>query len=200
MTIRQPAIYVICLFAAAGLFGMGSGPGAPGDPAPAVAAAPADLPPLTGTWAGSWSDTVYNVSGALQILIWAEGNAYAATGTIDVSQISAPLGVLAGGATGTDNGSTLEVAFGCTNLGNGTVTLTPTGQPGEATASGAGTVTAPLWFGAFTLTGTASGNELTGSFDFTSPGGGKGIASLTKASVGVESASWGSVKAAYSGR
>ena len=198
---RYPIVYALALFALAALLAAAGGgqSGAPLAPAAASAGSPLALPQLTGSWSGTWTDTLYAVSGAVTLVIWNEGSGYAANGTIDVTGISGMLGVLGGGATGVDNGVTLDVQFDCTDLGGGTVVLTPDGG-GGATAAGSGNVMSPLNFGPFTLTGTASDTEIVGSFDFTSPGGGKGIAQFTKVSLPVEEQAWGSVKAAYYGR
>ncbi len=165
----------------------------------ATASKPAVFPDLQGTWSGTWTDTLYSVTGAVTFVIWHEGADYEATGSIDLSALGA--GVLGGTASATDNGTTLDVTFTCTNLGNGTVALNSVNNAAaKLTASGTGSGSVSggaLEFGAFTLTGTASETEITGSFDFTSPGGGKGIATMTRASVPVETESWGSVKAAF---
>ena len=58
------------------------------------------------------------------------------------------------------------------------------------------TVTSPLNFGDFTFDGTLSGQMICGTFDFTSPTGGAGRASMTKQSA-TEPATWGNVKALY---
>ena len=203
MQSRYPMIYTLVLFVVAGGLALTSGGTGGRTPSAAVAASPAALPQLEGTWAGTWTDTLYSVGGAMTFVIWAEGNSYAATGTIDVTEIDGVLGVLNGGGTGIDNGSTLTGDFTCTNLGNGSVTLTPVDSgtsAKNANATGFGTVTAPLNFGAFTLTGTAMDTEITGSFDFTNPGGGKGVAQMTKTSVPVTVKSWGEVKAGYLGQ
>lgn len=200
MQSRYPIIYTLVLLVlasgAALIFGGVEG----GIPSSAVAANPAAMPQLEGTWAGTWSDTLYGVGGAMTFTIWAEGNSYAANGTIDATELSPVLGVLSGGATGTDNGATLSGNFTCTDLGNGSVTLTPTksGAGAEAaSATGSGTVTGILNYGPFTLTGTATDTDISGSFDFTNPGGGKGLGQMTKISVPVTQKSWGEVKAGY---
>ncbi len=205
MRTKYPLIYMIVLFSVAGLLALaGNGDNGPTlNPSPALAANPTMLPLLEGTWAGSWSDTVFNVGGAMTFVIWAEGSNYAATGTIDVTSISPALGVLTGGAIGLDSGASLDVTFNCTELGNGTVVLTPVKSANgimSASGSGSGNVTGALNFGPFTMNGSASDTDLSGSFDFTSPGGGKGVAEMTKTSVAVEPASWGSVKAKYRDR
>ncbi len=198
---RNPLLYTLGLFAAASLLSLATGPRGGNTITPeANAAGHLALPQLEGTWSGTWTDTLYAVGGAVTLVIWAEGTDFVASGTIDVTSISGALGVLSGGAIGLNNGVSLDIDFNCTDLGGGTVVLTPVKTAGaalSASASGSGNVSAPLDFGPFTLTGTASDTEIVGSFDFTSPGGGKGIAQFNKDSVGVEPISWGSAKAAY---
>ncbi len=205
MRTKYPLIYMLVLLAVAGVLSLAANnsDGPAWEPTAAVAAMPTILPLLEGTWAGSWTDTVFNVSGPMTFVIWGEGSGYVATGTIDISNISPALGVLSGGATGVENGGSLDVTFNCTELGNGSVVLSPVKSAGgamSATGSGSGTVTGSLNFGPFLLTGTASDSEITGSFDFTNPGAGKGVAQMTKTSVDVENESWGSVKAKYRDR
>lgn len=205
MRTKYPLLYMLVLFAAAGLLALtGADENGPTfDPSPALATSPLAIPMLEGTWSGSWTDTVFAVGGPMTFVIWAEGSDYVANGTIDVSSIGSALGVLNGTATGLDSGASLDVTFDCTELGNGSVVLMPVKSASgtlNATGSGTGNVTGILNFGPFTLTGTASDTDITGSFEFTSPGGGKGIAQMTKSSVAVENKSWGSVKAKYRDR
>ena len=203
---KFPLIYVVSLFLAAALVAsVGMSEKTPQSSlsqfflSNAVANSPAELPFLEGTWAGTWTDTVFNVTGDMTFVIWAEGADYAATGSIDVAEIGFGLGVLNGGGTGVNNGGALDISFSCANLGDGTLVLTPVKDvAGSATATGAGTVTAPMNFGAFTLLGSATDTNIEGSFEFA--GGGRGLATMTKTSVAVESQSWGNVKATYRDR
>jgi len=128
---------------------------------------------------------------------------YGATGTIDVTEINPLLGELEGSGSGTASGGTLSGTFTCTDLGNGQGTLeagSPRGAVGVAMASGSGTVTAPIGFGPFTFEGEIVGDAMTGSFDFTNPSGGKGVAALARKLSPVVSESWGGVKEHYTDR
>jgi len=208
MRLRYGILYPIIVFSlAAGLAVAVDSPRPAVDsfiaPTPAVAA-PALLPDISGQWTGTWTDTIYSVSGALTFDIAVNGSAYTATGTIDVGSINSTLGVLLGTALGTSTATTIDGTFNVANLGNGTVTITAAApatfsgaQVGAATASGGGTVGAPLSFGPFTFTGTVTGQALSGTFDFTNPGGGAGKASLSKTTTPVRETSWGRVKAGY---
>ena len=162
---------------------------------------------ITGTWTGTWQDTIYFVSGSITMNISStDGVSYTATGTIDVGQIDPSLGVLNGTASGTVSGTTLTGTFDCTNLGNGSFTLTDAPPANTASglvgigSSGSGTVGAPLSFGGFTFTGTidALAGAMTGTFDFTSPTGGAGTASLARTTTPVRETTWGAIKATYS--
>ncbi len=162
-------------------------------------ASPAVFPDITGQWTGTWLDTIYFAAGDMNVTIsTSDGVNFTATGEIDVGSIDLTLGILPGSASGTLAGAVLSGTFTCTNLGNGTFTLTDVG--GSVDASGSGTVTAPLNFGAFTFTGTIVGNTMDGTFDFTSPTGGAGTATLIRTSTPVDESTWGEVKALYRDR
>lgn len=139
---------------------------------PPSSAAPA-FSSLAGSWKGTWTDTRYNVSGPLSATFTVNGSAVTATGTIGLQSLG--LGNESGTGSGTISGQTLNFTFGAATVGNGSGTLSTTG-PG----SGSGSVTAPLNFGAFTFTGSVSGTTISGNFNFTSPTGGQGTATLTK--------------------
>ena len=202
MRSRYPLAYLVLLSSAAiALFWHGDArqPAWVG-PTTASAAVPLTLPDLVGQWSGTWVDTVYSVGGAITFDILRDGDSWFASGTIDVTAIAPFLGVLPGSAQATLSGNTISGQFACTDLGNGSFTLTEI-PPGRGTAqiasaTGSGTVTAPLSFGPFTFTGSVTDGTLGGSFDFTNPGGGKGVAAMTK-STAVRRASWGAMKSAY---
>ena len=185
------SVYLVVVFLVAA--GIAHHHGVPNSVSPATAGTVVrvgPVPDLMGSWQGTWSDTVYSVNGAMTLQISLSGNDYTATGTIDVSQIDPSLGTLSGSASGTLNGDLLDFTFSCTDLGNGT------GSFDGGDASGSGSVTAPLNFGAFTFTGTATDTEINGTFDFTSPTGGAGIAQLSKG-VPVSNDGWGEIKSLY---
>lgn len=139
---------------------------------PPSAAAPA-FSSLAGSWKGTWTDTRYNVSGPLSATFTVNGTAVTTTGTIGLSSLG--LGNESGTGSGTISGQTLNFTFGAATVGNGSGTLSASG-PG----SGTGTVTGALNFGAFTFSGHVSGTTISGNFNFTSPTGGLGTATLTK--------------------
>lgn len=130
------------------------------------------LPSLSGTWAGTWTDTRYNVSGNLSATFAVNGSTVNATGTIDLSSLG--LGNETGTGTGTIAGDTLTFNFSAATVGTGRGTVI------GKDASGTGNVTGVLNFGAFTFSGTATDNVISGIFDFTSPSGGNGVARLTR--------------------
>jgi len=169
---------------------------------PALAAEPAEIPILEGTWRGSWTDTLYNVTGSMTIEITVDGSNYSATGTIDVSEIDAGLGTLSGSASGTYDGATLNGTFDCANLGSGIATIAGSFKAGgkvQAGASGSGSVGAPLFFGPFLFTGIVSDGVMWGVFDFINPGGGEGTAVLTNEALPTDERTWGDLKAEYRG-
>jgi len=153
-----------------------------------------DCPPLTpygyleGHWTGTWEDTVYSKSGAVEATFSIVCGQVVASGTIDLTDISGALGIQAGTGLGTLNGGVLEFTFEAEMVGSGSGTLAPAdaladprgASLGTSNGSGSGSVTAPLSFGAFTFTGTAGLTTISGTFDFTSKTGGAGNVSLTK--------------------
>lgn len=170
--------------------------------APAFAAEPADLPPLEGTWEGSWTDTLYNVTGSMTLTISKDGDDYFANGTIDVTEIDPTLGLLSGSAQGTSDGTTITGTFECANLGSGTASIGGALKAGgkvAADGSGSGSVGAPLFFGPFVFSGTVQDGIMWGIFDFTNPGGGEGRAVLTNDALPTSSKTWGGLKAGYFG-
>lgn len=169
---------------------------------PALAAEPAELPLLEGTWQGSWTDTLYNVTGSMTIEIAVDGSDYSATGTIDVSEINAGLGTLNGTGSGSSDGVTLSGTFDCANLGSGTATIGGAfkiGNKVQAVGSGSGSVGAPLLFGPFVFSGTVAEGVIWGTFDFTNPGGGEGRAVLTNEALPTTQTTWGALKAKHRG-
>ena len=149
------------------------------------------LPDLVGTWSGTWSDTVFAVGGAMTMDITQNGNMLSGTGTIDLTSIGFfGIGVMSGSATGTIAGNTLTFSFSADSVGMGTGTVT------GGSGSGSGNVTAPMNFGAFLISGTATSTTMQGIFDFTNPGAGGGTAMLTKTSP-VEPQTWSQIKAAH---
>jgi len=117
MKVKHPVFYLVAFFCGAGLLAAVSPPSSTVNLAVGEADAvnPAVMPLLTGSWSGSWTDTLYGVTGPMTFVIWPEGNTYVATGTIDVSSLG--LGVLPGSAVGTDNGAVLSGTFNCTSPG-----------------------------------------------------------------------------------
>lgn len=128
---------------------------------------------LEGTWVGTWTDTRYDVSGTLEATFTVNGSTVTATGVIGLESLS--LGKETGSGTGTVSGETLNFTFSADTVGTGSGSL-DAGREG----SGSGSVTGVLNFGAFTYTGTVTESEISGTFNFTSPTGGNGVASLTK--------------------
>lgn len=160
-------------------------------PALDAALAGEPLPDLVGTWSGTWMDTVFAAGGAITMDITQNGNQLSGTGTIDLTSIGLfGLGIMSGSATGSIVGNTLGFSFSADSVGMGAGTVT------GGTASGGGNVTAPLNFGAFLISGTATSTTMQGIFDFTSPGAGGGTAMLTKTSP-VEPQTWSEIKAAH---
>ncbi len=191
-TVRPPSVYALALVVLATILSLGN-PSPSWKPPIAgaiVVNGPTAVPDLTGHWEGTWTDTRYAVSGAMTLDIALNGNDYSATGTIDVSEIDPILGTLSGTASGTITGNTMSFDFGATDLGTGSGAFT------DGTASGSGTVTAPLNFGAFEFSGTASTGMISGTFDFLSPTGGNGVATLTRV-VATDATTWSEVKSSY---
>lgn len=149
-----------------------------------------DCPPgtpfgfLEGHWSGTWEDTIYEVSGAVEATFSIVCGQVVAAGVIDLSDLG--LGSQSGTGIGTVAGDTLSFTFEAAMVGGGSGTLTLAGAAGGAqigasgTGSGSGSVTAPLSFGPFTFSGSVTATTITGTFDFTNPGGGEGDVSLAK--------------------
>ncbi len=189
---RSPLrLYLTVLFVAAGLLAiLGAAPGRH-RATPAAPLSPVAVPDLTGHWQGTWEDTIYFVQGDVSMDVTVDGNDWNATGSIDLTSIGWPgIGVMTGSASGTLSGNTLTFTFSADSVGDGEGTLV------DGNGSGTGSVTAPMSFGAFTFTGTVTASEITGTFDFTSPSGGEGNVSLTRA-VAYEDASWSELKASW---
>ena len=128
---------------------------------------------LAGNWAGTWTDTRYNVSGTLQATFTVNGTTVNATGVIGLASLG--LGNEPGTGTGTISGQALNFTFTAATVGSGSGVLAGGGQ-----GTGSGTVAGVLNFGPFTFSGTAAKTTISGTFQFTSPTGGNGVASLTK--------------------
>jgi hypothetical protein len=168
----RAARIVLVLGLAAGLGSCtASEEGAPMDPTGGISSSQFRF--LEGTWTGTWTDTRYNVSGTLQATFVVDGNDVTASGVIGLGSLG--LGNETGTATGTASGNTLTFTFSSDTVGTGSGTLNTDGVGG-----GTGAVTGALDFGAFTFSGSASEGGISGTFNFTSPTGGNGIASLTK--------------------
>jgi hypothetical protein len=112
-----------------------------------------DLADVVGVWNGTWTDTVFHVSGPATCTIAKSGDSYTASGTIGLASIG--FGLVGGTAAGTADGSTLSFTFSAAGFGSGSGALA--GSEG----SGSGTVGA---FGPFTFSGTVSGNTMSGTF------------------------------------
>ena len=128
---------------------------------------------LAGTWEGTWEDTRYDVSGTLEATFTVTGSNVTATGVIGLASLG--LGNETGTASGTVSGDTLSFTFSSDRVGNGSGDLNTGGS-----GSGFGSVTAPLNFGAFNFEGSATETVISGTFAFTSPSGGNGVATLTR--------------------
>lgn len=160
--------YLACVFAGAGLLAyLGCGGSSPGS----TGCTTCPLPSLAGSWAGTWTDTRYNVTGPITATLQQTATSFSSTGTIDLTSLG--LGSQNGTATGTISGNALVFTFTSGAVGSGSGTLTGTA------GSGTGNVTA-MNFGGFTFTGTVSDTIIDGTFNFTSPTGGRGTIHLTK--------------------
>lgn len=158
-----------------------------------VFAAVDTIPDLVGTWVGTWEDTIYvGAGGAMTWEISRNGAEYSASGTIDFSYFA--MGLMSGTAEGTVVSTfadhELEFTFEAAGIGSGAGTVS------GGSGSGTGSVGIPLSFGDFTFEGTVGEGIISGRFDFTSPTGGAGRASLTK-QVATEPSTWGDIKALY---
>ncbi len=123
---------------------------------------------VTGIWSGTWVDTVFGVSGSLDITITQKDNDLTATGNAGLG--SAGLADEAITGSGTINGATASFTFtgGQTSTGLGTVNGTTINMEAD------------VFFGHVVFTGTVNGNNIDGTFNFTNPGGGAGTVTLTK--------------------
>lgn len=185
---RRALAYLILLsLALAALFVSGFQP--PVAP-PAMARSGAALPDLAGVWTGTWEDTLYFVGGDLSFEITATEDGYLATGEIDLGVLG--LGTRSGEADGLINGNQLVFDFTADQVGEGAGVFT------DGSANGSGNVTAPLNFGSFSFTGTATEIGIWGSFDFLAAEGGAGKAHLTRTTATATS-SLSAVKARYGG-
>lgn len=196
MKVRLPLLYLTALFVVATVLAAITRPTVD-EPAPAAASAIGELPDLTGTWVGAWTDTVFFVSGAMTFDVVQDGASFTGTGTINVDQIQPGAGDLAGTGSGTLSLGELSGTFSAAQLGTGTVTITANPGAGDASASaqGSGSVTGGLFeFGPFEFEGTTTSVGMAGRFSFTNKGAGGGVAALTKKSTPTETESWGGLK------
>jgi hypothetical protein len=127
---------------------------------------------LVGTWTGTWTDTVFNVEGTLSATMTMAGDSVEATGVIGLQALG--LGDEEGTATGTISGDTLTFTFEAATVGTGEGTFS------GGMGSGMGSVMGMLNFGDFTFEGTVTETTIDGTFQFTAPSGGSGVATLTK--------------------
>jgi hypothetical protein len=185
--LRRLALYLGIVLALAALLGLSASRSAPAGRGvkPGAKSATA-VPNIVGHWVGTWQDTVYSVSGALVFNFTDMSNG---TGQIDLTALG--LGVEFGTAVAATSNDTLYFSFTSTNVGGGGGAII-----GNYTI-GAGTVGAPLNFGAFTFEGHVTTSAMDGRFYYLSPTGGAGRASLSKTSA-VEEHTWGSIKSLYS--
>ena len=189
---RIVVFYLVTLFLVAAILA-GSGSQEVAQTSPRFTTLPTasvGLADVLGTWTGTWTDTVFNVGGSLDFEITEDAGTYNATGDIGLQVLG--LGIESGTATGVVAGNTLSFSFESGTVGNGGGSLIDTGD-----ATGLGSVTAPLNFGTFSFVGTLTSTQMTGSFEFITPGSGKGIGSLTKQSTAVTAEPWGEVKDRY---
>jgi hypothetical protein len=186
--------YLALLFlGAAGLAVTGARPAGPTSGSPSFSSAAA-LPALDGQWSGAWIDTVFFVTGPMLWDITVSGPAFSATGTCDLTGVG--LGAAEPfTASGTITGSMLTFTFQfdpgslLTSTGTGSVN-----DVGPNNTTGAGFVGAPLNFGSYTFTMTATDNVMSGTFGY--GGGGAGTITMAKGTP-VEATSWADIKAAY---
>ncbi len=193
---RWTPIYVVVVLAVAGVMAFS---GQRAEMEVRVETPPASLdrlPDLVGTWEGSWRDSAFHVGGSLTWTVAQDDTVISANGTIDLTSVGWPgVGVEQGTASGViiPNGrTTLVFDFSATNVGIGS------GGIVGSDASGMGTVVPPMDFGDFDFEANVTDLSMQGTFAFTAPGSGHGIASLTKTSP-VEPTSWGRVKERYRG-
>lgn len=189
MNARRASLVYLLLLAllsvllATSAYGPTPRPAPPGDRDGAV------LPDLAGTWIGTWQDTIYFVGGDLSFEITSTPGGYTAVGSIDLSVLGA--GVQEGTAAGTVAGNQLDFTFNADGIGDGMGSLVDNAATGSGT-----TDTPPVSFGDFTFAGTANGQAIWGSFDFTAPTGGAGKA-LLYPSTSTRETSLSAVKAHY---
>jgi hypothetical protein len=151
----------------------------------------ADLADLLGTWSGTWNDTIYSVGGSLSFAVSENSGVYTGTGQIGLQSLG--LGVESGSAAGNVVGDALVFSFISNTVGSGAGSV----DANTGAAAGAGSVAPPLNYGAFIFQGAVTGDAMSGMFDFTSPTGGAGVASLTRTGTAVENADWSNVKGLY---
>lgn len=134
------------------------------------------------------------MTGPFQFTASVSGTNFSATGTMDLTGVGrGPAEPFT--ASGTLSGTTLTFSFQFT----GAASLVSTGDvviadSGTDNLTGTGNVGAPLNFGNYTMTATATDTAINGTFTYTS--GGAGNMALAKASP-VEDESWSAVKARY---
>lgn len=124
-----------------------------------------------GHWSGTWTDTVFGVGGTLEVWIERDGDNFTVTGTIGLAELFLSDG--SGTSEVSFIGNLITFTFSDDVLGSGSGTIDGN------TISGSGTTGI---FGPFTYTGSINpaGTTITGTFDFTDPGAGGGVVSLTK--------------------
>jgi len=186
------SVYLATLFLAAAILA-GSGSQEVAETSPRFSITPTTsggLADILGTWTGTWTDTVFSVSGNLDFVVTEDGGSYTATGDIDLGILG--LGVESGSATGSVTQGILSFAFNSGMVGTGGGSLDDAGN-----SIGTGAVTGSLNFGTFSFAGTVTSTQMTGSFEFITAGSGKGIATLTKTTTAVAVEPWGEVKDRY---
>jgi hypothetical protein len=167
--IQRLAICGVFLLAAGCSSASKDGGGTPTEP---VVVTESEFAFLVGTWTGTWTDTVFDVEGTLSATMTMSGTDVDATGVIGLQALG--LGDEEGVATGTISGDTLTFTFEATSVGTGEGTFS------GGVGSGMGSVMGMLDFGDFTFEGTATETTIDGTFQFTAPSGGSGVATLIK--------------------
>ena len=155
----------------------------------------APLPDLSGTWSGQWVDTVFVVTGPMEWTIVQDASTVAFDATCDLTGVSlGPAEPASGSGTIAADVMTFSFAMdgSSTLTSTGDITVTG-GSPGNFI--GDGTVGAPLSFGDYTMTATATETSIIGTFEYTF-GIGAGTIVMNRTSP-VEPESWGSLKARY---
>lgn len=126
--------------------------------------------PLVGIWSGTWTDTVFNVSGSLDATITQSGDELSGTGLIGLGPFG--LGQVQGTASGTISGNTVNFTFSA-SVGSGSGTIV------DNAISGSGSVGDPLPFSlTFSFDGAIDGDTVNGTFAF--DGGGAGVATVMR--------------------